>query len=107
MLAYLGVGGYGDDGERLALGAFNGPRFASVQDAGRGLVFGDPDRSILVACEQPQYGKCHIRAAARGAGCNHFGTRPAAADGTERQRQIGIVLVWVVALNFKVGGGID
>ena len=35
------------------------------------------------------------------------GTRPATADGIERQRQIGIVLVRVVALNFKVGGGID
>ena len=107
MFAYLGVGGYGDDGERLAFGAFDGPRFACVQDAGRGLVFGNPDRGILVACEQPQYGKRHVRTAARSASRNYFGTRPATTDGIERQRQIGIVLVRVVALNFKVGGGID
>ncbi len=42
-----------------------------------------------------------------GAVRNHFGTRPATADGIERQRQIGKVLVRVMALNFKVGGGID
>ena len=60
-----------------------------------------------VAREQAQYGKCHVRTAARSASRNHFGTRPAASDGIERQRQIGIVLVGVVALNFKVGGGID
>ena len=78
-----------------------------MQDAGRGLVFGNPDRGVLIAYKQPQYGKRHIRTSTGGAGRNHFGTRPATSDGIERQRQIGIVLVWVVALNFKVGGGID
>ncbi len=107
MLAYNRPRGYGDDGESLALGAFDGPRFACVEDAGRGLVFSNPDRGILIASEQPQYGKRHIRTAAGGAGRDHFGTRPATADGIEDQRQIGIVLVGVVALNFKVGGGID
>lgn len=96
-----------DDRERLAFGALNGPRFASVQNAGRGLVFGNPDWGVIVASEQAQYGKRHIRTAASGAGRNYFGTRPATADGIERQRKIGIVLVRVMALNFKVGGGID
>ncbi len=107
MLAYNRPRGYGDDGESLALGAFDGPRFACVEDAGRGLVFSNPDWGILIAREQPQYGKRHIRAAAGGAGRNYFGTRPAASDGIERQCQVGIVFVGVVTLNFKVGGGID
>lgn len=107
MFAYYCPRGNGDDGERLALGALNGPRFACVQDAGRDLIFGNPGWSVIVACEQPQNGKLHIRAAARGAGRNHFGTRPATADGIERQRQVGIVLVRVVALNFKVLSGIN
>ena len=107
MFAYLGVGGNGDDGERLAFGTFDGPRFACAKEAGDHLILGDPDRGILVACKQPQYGKRHVRTAASGAGRNHFGTRPATADGIERQRQIGIVLVWVVALNFKVLSGIN
>ena len=62
---------------------------------------------MLVASEQAQYGKRHVRTAASGAGRNYFGTWPAATDGIERQCQIGIVLVRIVALNFKVGGGID
>lgn len=107
MFAYYCPRGNGDDGERLALGALNGPRFACVQDAGRDLIFGNPGWSVIVACEQPQNGKLHIRAAARGAGRNYFGTRPATTDGIERQRQIGIVLVRVVALYFKGFGGID
>lgn len=107
MLANLGIGGYGDDRKRLAFGTFDGPGFASVQDTGRDLVFGNPDWGALVAREQAQYGKRHIRPAAGGAARNHFGTRPATADGTESQRQIGIVLVRIMALNFKVGGGID
>lgn len=106
MFAYLGVGGYGDDGERLAFSAFDGPRFACAKDAGDHLVLGNPDWGILVTREQAQYGKRHIRTTAGGAGRNHFGTRPATADGIERQRQIGIVLVRVVALYFKGFGGI-
>lgn len=60
-----------------------------------------------MAREQAQYGKRHIRTAARSAGRNHFGTRPATADGIERQSQVGIVLIRVVALNFKVLSGIN
>lgn len=78
-----------------------------MQNAGHGLVLGNPDWGVIVACEQAQYGKRHIRATAGGAGRNHFGTRPATADGIERQCQIGIVLVRVVALNFKVLSGIN
>ena len=107
MFAYLGVGGYGNDGERFALGAFDGPRFACAKDAGRGLVFGNPDWGVIVASEQAQYGKRHVRAAARSTGCHNLGTRPATADGIECQRQIGIVLVRVVAFHFKVLGSID
>ncbi len=107
MFAYYCPRGNGDDGERLALGALNGPRFACVQDAGRDLIFGNPGWSVIVACEQPQNGKRHIRAAARSASRNHFSTRPTTANGIERQRQIGIVLVGVVTLNFKVLSGIN
>ena len=107
MLANLGIGGYGDDRKRLAFGTFDGPGFASVQDTGRDLVFGNPDWGALVAREQAQYGKRHVRTAASGAGRNYFGTWPAATDGIERQCQIGIVLVRVVALNFKVLSGIN
>ncbi len=107
MFAYYRPRGYGDDGERLAFGAFDDPGFVCAKDTGDHLVLGNPDRGILVACEQAQYGKRHVRTAARSAGRNHFGTRPATADGTESQRQIGIVLVRIMALNFKVGGGID
>lgn len=107
MFAYYRFWGYGDDGERLAFGTFDGPRLIYVKDTGDYLVLSNPDRGIIVASEQAQYGKRHVGTAARGAGRNHFGTRPATADGIECQRQIGIVLVWVVALNFKVGGGID
>ena len=107
VFACLGVGGDCDYGERLAFGALDGPRFACVQDAGRGLIFSNPDRGVIVACEQAQYGKRHVRAAARSASRNYFSTRPATTDGIERQRQIGIVLVWVVALYFKGFGGID
>ena len=71
------------------------------------FVLDNPDRGILVACEQAQYGKRHVRTAAGGAGRDHFGTRPATADGIERQCQIGVVLVRVVALYFEVFGGID
>ena len=78
-----------------------------VEDAGDYLVLGDPDGSIFVAREQAQYGQGHVGAAAGGAGRNHFGTRPATTDGIEGQCQIGVVLVRVVALNFKVGGGIN
>lgn len=107
MFAYHRPGGKGDDGERLALVAFDDPRFSCAKDAGDDLVLGNPDRGVIVACEQPQYGKRHIRTAAGGAGRNHFGTWPAATDGIERQSQVGTVLVRVVALNFKVGGGIN
>lgn len=107
MFAYYRPRGYGDDGERLAFGAFDGPRFACAKEAGDHLILGDPDRGILVACKQPQYGKRHVRTAASGAGRNYFGTWPAATDGIERQCQIGIVLVRVVALNFKVLSGIN
>lgn len=107
MFAYHSPGGKGDDGERLALVAFDSPRFTCAKDAGDHIVLGNPDWGVIVACEQAQYGKSHIRTATRGAGRNHFGTRPATADGIERQSQICIVLVGVVAFNFKVGGGID
>lgn len=107
MFAYLGVGGNSDDGERLALGTPDGPRFTCAKDTGRGLILGDPDWGILITSKQPQYGKRHVRAAASGAGRNYFGTWPAATDGIERQCQIGIVLVRVVALNFKVLSGIN
>lgn len=107
MFAYHRPGGYGDDGKGFAGCILNSPRFAFVQNAGRDLVLGDPDRGILVACKQPQYGKRHVRTAASGAGHNYFGTWPAATDGIERQCQIGIVLVRVVALNFKVLSGIN
>lgn len=78
-----------------------------MEDAGGYLVLGNPDWGVLVAREQSQYGKRHIRTAASGAGRNYFGTWPAATDGIERQRQIGIVLVRVVAFNFKVLSGIN
>lgn len=107
MLADYGVGGYSNDGKRFALGALDGPRFTYVKNTGDHLVLGDPDGSILVAREQTQYGQCHVRTAASGAGRNYFGTWPAATDGIERQCQIGIVLVRVVALNFKVLSGIN
>lgn len=107
MLAYNRPRGYSDYGKRLALGTFDDPGFACVKEAGDHLVLGNPDWGVIVAREQAQYGKRHIRTAASGAGRNHFGTRPATADGIERQRKIGIVLVRVMALNFKVGGGID
>lgn len=107
MFAYYCSRGYGDDGERLAFGAFDGPGFAYVQDAGDYPVLDNPDWGALVAREQAQYGKRHIRTAAGGAGCNHFGTRPATADGIERQSQICIVLVGIVALYLKGVGGID
>ena len=32
----------------FAFGAFDSPRFASVQDAGHSLVLGNPDESIFV-----------------------------------------------------------
>lgn len=107
MFAYHCPRGYGDDGERLAFGALDGPRLTCVKNAGDYLVLSNPDWGVIIACEQAQYGKRHVRTAASGAGRNHFGTRPTTADGIERQRQIGIVLVGVVALNFKVGGSID
>ena len=107
MFAYLGVGGYSNNGKRFALSAFDGPRFICVKNAGDHLVLDDPDGGTLVAREQAQYGKRHIRTAARSAGRNYFGTRPAASDGIERQCQVGIVLVGVVALYFKGFGGID
>lgn len=107
MFAYHRPGGKGDDGERLALVAFDDPRFSCAKDAGDDLVRGNPDWGVLVAREQAQYGKRHIRTAAGGASRNYFSNRPAASDGIERQRQIGIVLVRIVPLNFKVGGGID
>lgn len=107
MLAYNRPRGYSDYGERLALGTFDDPGFACVKEASDHLVLGNPNWAVIVACEQAQYGKRHIRTAAGGAGRNHFGTQPATADGIERQRQIGIVLVRIVALNFKIGGGID
>ncbi len=107
MFAYHRPGGYGDDGKGFAGCILNSPGFASVQDAGRDLIFGNPGWSVIVACKQPQNGKRHIRAAARGAGRNHFGTRPAASDGIERQRQIGIVFVGVMTLHLKCFGGID
>lgn len=97
----------GNDGERFSFGALNGPRFACAKEAGDHLVLDNPDRGILVASEQAQYGKRHVRTTASGTGCNHFGTRPATADGIERQSQICIVLVGVVALNFKVLSGIN
>lgn len=107
MFAYLGVGGYGDDGERLALGTFDDPGFACVKEASDHLVLDNPDWGVIVACKQPQYGKCHVRTSARSTGCHNLGTWPATADGIERKRQIGIVLVRVMALYFKVFGGID
>ena len=107
MFAYHRPRGYGDDGERLALGTFDGPRFACAKDARDHLVLGNPDWGVLVAREQAHYGKRHVGTAAGGAGRDHFGTRPVATDGIERQRQIGIVLVRVVALNFKVLSGIN
>lgn len=107
MFAYYRPRRYGDDGEGAALVVFDDPGFACAKDAGDYLVLSNPDRGIIVASEQAQYGKRHVGTAARGAGRNYFGTRPAASDGIERQCQVGIVLVGVVALNFKVGGGID
>lgn len=106
MLAYNRPRGYSDYGERLALGAFDGPRFTCAKDAGDHLVLGNPDWGVIVACEQAQYGKRHVRTATGGAGRNHFGTRPAMADGIERQSQICIVLVGVVAFYLKGFGGI-
>lgn len=107
MLADYGVGGYSDNGEGFALGALDGPRFTCVKNTGDNLVFLDPDGSILVTGKQTQHAQCHVGTAARSAGRNHFGTRPATADGIERQSQVGIVLIRVVALNFKVLSGIN
>lgn len=107
MLADYGVGGYSDNGEGFALGALDGPRFTCVKNTGDNLVFLDPDGSILVTGKQTQHAQCHVGAAAGGTGRNHLGTWPATADGIERKRQIGIVLVRVMALYFKVFGGID
>lgn len=107
MLADYGVGGYSDNGEGFALGALDGPRFTCVKNTGDNLVFLDPDGSILVTGKQTQHAQCHVGAAAGGTGRNHLGTWPAATDGIERQCQIGIVLVRVVALNFKVLSGIN
>ena len=55
MLADYGVGGYCDDGKRLALGALDGPRFTCVKNMGDHLVLGDPDGGILIAGEQTQH----------------------------------------------------
>ena len=107
MFAYYCPRGYGDDGEGFALGTLDGPGLACVKDAGDHLVLGNPNGGILVACKQPSYGKRHVRAAAGGAGRNHLGTRPATSDRIECQRQIGIVLVGVVALYLKGLVGID
>lgn len=107
MLADYGVGGYSDNGEGFALGALDGPRFTCVKNTGDNLVFLDPDGSIFVTGKQTQHAQCHVGAAAGGTGRNHLGTRPATTNGIERQRQIGIVLVRVVALNFKVLSGIN
>ena len=63
--------------------------------------------SRLLSAGTRKSGKRHVRTAASGAGRNYFGTWPAATDGIERQCQIGIVLVRVVALNFKVLSGIN
>ena len=107
MFAYYCPRGYGDDGEGFALGTLDGPGLVLVQESGCHFVFFDPDGGILVACKQPSYGKRHVRAAAGGAGRNHLGTRPATSDRIECQRQIGIVLVGVVALYLKGLVGID
>lgn len=107
MLAYNRPRGYSDYGERLALGTFDDPGFTCVKEASDHLVLGNPDWGVLVSCEQSQYRKRHVRTAARSASRNHFSTGPATADRIERQRQIGIVLVRVVAFNFKGYGGID
>lgn len=107
MFAYHRPRRYGDDGEGAALVVFDDPGFTCAKDSGDYLVLGYPDWGVLVACKQPQYGKRHIRTATRSASRNHFGTRPATADGIERQGQICIVLVGVVALHFKVPGCID
>lgn len=107
MFAYYRPRRYGDDGEGAALVAFDGPRFSCAKDTGDHFVLGNPDWGIYVSREQAQYGQCHVGTASGGAGRNHLGTRPATPDGIERQRQIGVVLVGVVALNFEVSGGID
>ena len=78
-----------------------------VKDAGGRIVLGNPDWGVIIARQQPQDAQRHVGAASGGAGRNHFGTRPTTADGIERQRQIGIVLVRVVALYLKGFGGID
>ena len=54
MFAYHRPRGYGDDGERLALGAFDGPRFACAKDAGDYLVLGNPDWGVTKA-EREEY----------------------------------------------------
>lgn len=107
MLADYGVGGYSDNGEGFALGALDGPRFTCVKNTGDNLVFLDPDGSILVTGKQTQHAQCHVGAAAGGTGRNHLGTRPATTNGIERQSQICIVLVGVVAFYLKGFGGID